>query len=181
MFVSLSGSIAAADAVRVAGVELPEQKQVDNHRLYLNGAGVHQASIFHVDVYVAGLYVEKRSSSPAELLESRQTVQLALRFKRDVTRRDLIRAAEKGMRKQVGDRAASFRSQIDQLERDLRDLRKGDTLSMTYAKGVGVRIGINGEQRCAIAGDEFGRTLFSNWLGPRPVSRKLKVRLLGAH
>jgi hypothetical protein len=52
---------------------------------------------------------------------------------------------------------------------------------MTYAKGAGTRIEINSSTRCVIAGDEFARLLFSNWLGPRPVSRKLKARLLGGH
>ncbi len=170
----------SAKPVRVAGVELPEAKQVGDTRLYLNGAGVHEASMFNVDVYVAGLYAEEPSSNPARLLDSDQTIQLSLRFKRDVDRKDLIKAAEKGMRKQLGGASDSFRNEIAALERELSDLRKGDTLSMTFDKGVGVRVGINDHQ-CGdlIAGDDFGRALFANWLGPRPVSRKLKARLLG--
>jgi hypothetical protein len=180
----VAGSTAQTSArtVRVAGVELPDAKQVGQTRLYLNGAGVHEASMFDVDVYVAGLYAEKPSSNASRLLDSEQTIQLSLRFKRDVDRKALIKAAKKGMKKQLGSASTEFGDEIAALEQGLRDLRKGDTLSMTYDKGVGVRVGIN-ERACGqvIAGDDFGRALFANWLGPRPVSRKLKARLLGGH
>jgi hypothetical protein len=40
-------------------------------------------------------------------------------------------------------------------------------------------VGVNGTVKGTIAGDDFGRALFSIWLGSRPPNPGLKAGLLG--
>jgi hypothetical protein len=175
-----SMAVNASPTVRVAGVSVPRETSTAHCRLQLNGAGLYQAGLFHVDVYVAALYAETPSSSSDQLLGSSQTIQLWLRFKRDISRRDLIKAARTGLRAQLGKRAAAFGASLAELARGLRDLEEGDTVRITYEKGVGVAISINDDPCGRVAGDEFAKALFASWLGSHPISSQLKAQLLRA-
>ena len=57
--VALLGS--NASAAEISGVKLPDQVTVVGKSLKLNGAGLRQATILKVNVYAAGLYLEKPS------------------------------------------------------------------------------------------------------------------------
>ena len=49
---------ATATAATKAGVTMPDSVTVETKTLSLNGLGLREATIFDVDGYVAGLYVE---------------------------------------------------------------------------------------------------------------------------
>ena len=51
----------AANAAQLAGVWLPDDREVVGTHLVLNGIALRTYSILHVRVYVAGLYLERRS------------------------------------------------------------------------------------------------------------------------
>ena len=61
--VLLVGSI---EARTLGGAEIPEQLVLRESTLLLNGAGVRHK--YFVDVYVAGLYLEQRSSDAARIV-----------------------------------------------------------------------------------------------------------------
>src|SRR5262245_65111893 len=87
---------ALASGTAVAGkmgdVVLPDSISVHGKQLVLNGMGLREATMLKVDVYVAGLYLETRSSDPAQILQSNQTKRIVLRFVRDVDRKDVVKA-----------------------------------------------------------------------------------------
>jgi hypothetical protein len=168
----------ASPTVRVAGVVLPRDTATEHCTLHLNGAGLYQTGLLRVDVYVAALYAERPSTSAEELIESDQTIELWLSFKRDVSRRDLIKAARSGLRAQLGKRSGAFEQALAGLEHTLRDLREGDVTRITYDKGVGVMIAINEVSCGSVGGDEFATALFASWLGSHPMSERLKRQLL---
>lgn len=178
---SSTSRVNASPTIRVAGVDLDSEIRADRCTLHLNGAGLHEVGMFDVDVYVAALYVEHASSNAREILESEQTIQLLLEFKRDIARSDLIEAAETSIRAHAANLGARFGARLAKLERGLRDVHAGDRLRITYDKGVGIELTLNDEHCGAVAGDDFARALLGTWLGPQPVSRDLKHRLLGTH
>ena len=55
-------------AATLAGVTLPDSTQVAGKTLVLNGVGLRTK--FVVKVYVAGLYLEQKSSDPNAILKS---------------------------------------------------------------------------------------------------------------
>ena len=60
----------SASAAQLQGVQMPDQVQVEGKTLVLNGMGIRKATIFHVKVYIAGLYMEKKSADPKAILGS---------------------------------------------------------------------------------------------------------------
>ena len=60
----------SAHGAEKEGVSLPDSVPVGDRTLVLNGLGVREATIFNVNVYVAGLYVEAKTKNPSEVIES---------------------------------------------------------------------------------------------------------------
>src|ERR1039458_4616669 len=65
-------------AATLAGVTMPDTAQVGGKNLVLNGLGLRTKVI--VKVYVAGLYVEQKSSDPNTLIKSDTTKQIVMKF-----------------------------------------------------------------------------------------------------
>jgi hypothetical protein len=163
----------------LAGVRMPTQVQVAGKTLVLNGMGIREATILNVDVYVAGLYLETRSSDAKRVLASAQIKRLELHFVREVTREQVIEAWNEGFGNNAGAQLPKLRARIRALDELMKDFRAGGTLTFTCVPGTGVQVEIGRELRGTIAGDDFARALLSIWLGPRPPNAGLKTGLLG--
>ena len=59
---------------------MPNQITVAGQQLVLNGMGIREATVFNVDVYVAGLYVVQRSSDGNAIAASTTHKRLVLHF-----------------------------------------------------------------------------------------------------
>src|SRR5256885_10815848 len=93
------------------GVTMPDTVTVEGKNLVLNGMGIREATVFNVKVYVAGLYVEKKSQAADELIRSEQVKRLDLVFVRDVDHDDVVEAWHKGF-KNNGPDMAKLKSRI---------------------------------------------------------------------
>jgi hypothetical protein len=82
----------AAPAGELEGVKLPDQVTVSGRNLVLNGLGVREATVLMVNVYVAGLYLEAKSSDPAAILDPGQPKQIVMKFVRSVGKEKLTEA-----------------------------------------------------------------------------------------
>ena len=169
---------ATAVAGEKGGVTMPETMTVEGKSLVLNGMGIREATIFNVKVYVAGLYVEKKSQAADELIRSEQVKRLDLVFVRDVDHDDVVEAWQKGFKNNGAD-MAKLKSRIDQLAGWMPDMKKKDTLTFTYVPGTGVTVTLRGQPKGTIAGGDFATALFSIWLGKDPADGGLKKGLLG--
>src|SRR3954469_4057527 len=72
-----------------ADVVLPSAIVLDGKKLCLNGMGVREATVFNVDVYVAGLYLEHRGGEGEAIARSAQPKVMRLRLVRDVDRGEM--------------------------------------------------------------------------------------------
>lgn len=170
-----------ASAGKKAGVTMPDTYAVAGKQLTLNGMGLREATFFKVDVYVAGLYLEKVSSSPTKIVASNEAKVLVLRFVRDVGRDDITKAWSDGFKGNATVKVASIQPLIDRLNAWMPSFNDGDTLSFIYVPADGVAVEINGVRKGVIKNDDFARSLFSIWLGPKPPTGDLKRGLLGRH
>lgn len=168
----------AAAAGELAGVTLPDSETVAGRRLALNGLGLREATFLRVDVYVAGLYLEERSSDPASILASRQVKRIVLHFVRSVARSDLSKAWTEGIEKNAPDPAA-VREGLRLLNEAMTDVASGDRIVLTEYPGEGVVVSVKGKETGPIGGDAFARALWSVWLGPKPPNADLREGLLG--
>ncbi|MBC7978794.1 MAG: chalcone isomerase family protein [Myxococcales bacterium] len=180
LFTLLAG-LGTATAGKKAGVTMPDSVSVATKPLVLNGMGLREATWMKVDVYVAGLYLEKVSSDAAAIVSSEQTKQLVLKFVRDVDRDDIVKAWTDGFNGNATVPVAKIKPLIDQLNGWMPEFEEDDTLTFTYTPGQGVEVTVNKTRKGVIQGDDFARSLFAIWLGPKPPTSDLKRGLLGNH
>jgi hypothetical protein len=181
LIAAITADVPRADAGKTAGVTMPDTITVGNKQLTLNGMGLREATMFKVDVYVAGLYVERLSSDPKELISSNELKVLVLRFKRGVDSDDIVKAWNNGFIGNATIPVSQLRSFIDQLNSWMPSFKKGDVLAFTYVPGGGVAVDVNNVRKGVIKNDDFARSLFSIWLGSKPATDAVKRGLLGNH
>jgi hypothetical protein len=161
-------------AASLAGVELPDTDTVNGTKLVLNGMGLRQATALRVKAYVGGLYLEKPSSDPDTVINSRQCKRVTMKFLRDIDGARLASGWADGLRK-VGGTEAS----ISRFTSLIGDVKKGDAMSFTWCPEAGVEVAVRGTVRGTVPGDEFARALFTVWFGPEPGDENLKRGMLG--
>ena len=173
------GGTQPAIAATCAGQSFADTKQVAGKKLLLNGLGVREATIFKVDVYVAALYVEKKSSDAQELIKSNQIRQMALHLVRNVTAEELNDAIEDGFKKATGADFPKFKARMLLFKSKVPNLKNGQEIALTMVPKKGTEIIFDGKSRGTVAGDDFAEVLLSLWIGAHPPNAGLKKGLLG--
>jgi len=167
-----------AGAAELGGVSMADELSVNGKQLVLNGLGLREATWLKVDVYVAGLYLERLSSDPEAIIDSDTTKRIAMEFVRKVKRKSIAGAWDEGFEKNAGAEAEALSERVDRLNAYMIDFKAGDTMSFTHLPGAGVEVVVNGASRGTIEGDDFARVLWRIWLGPEPPNPGLKSGLL---
>ncbi|OGS12178.1 MAG: hypothetical protein A2234_11065 [Elusimicrobia bacterium RIFOXYA2_FULL_58_8] len=159
------------------GVAMPEQLSVQGVDLKLNGMGVRTKVVFKV--YVAGLYLEKKSAAGLEIAAVEQVKRMELAFLRSVDGADVAGAISGGFEKNAGPAYKGLEERIKKFATLIPDVKKGDKLVFTYRPGAGLEVQANGKLTGEIEGKDFSDTLFKVWLGDAPADKALKAGLLG--
>lgn len=170
-------SLNPAAAREVAGVEMPARITSAGKVLHLNGMGLRKKLMFKV--YVAGLYLEKKTSSSAEVIGSDQVKRVEMVMLRDLERTKITEAVEEGFEANNRASMGALRKRLDAFNAGIRDLREGDRLTITYVPGEGTILEIGTSERLVMEGADFAAALFSVWLGEQPVDDTLKRGMLG--
>lgn len=164
-------------AGELAGVVLPDQVAVGQHKLVLNGMGLRKKAIFKV--YVGALYLTSKSADPQAILAADSPRRMVMRFLRDVGKGRLVEAWKEGF-------AANVPNATDNLSRDMErflgfweDVKEGQEVVMTYIPGQGTTVTFGGKEMGTIEGKAFADALLAVWLGPKPPSADFKAALLG--
>lgn len=174
-FLALSAS---AFAATLAGVTLPDTVTVGNKTLVLNGMGVRTK--FFVKVYVAGLYLEKKSPDAAAIVQSDSARRIVLEFVRsEVTREQMTEAFDESLKANAPDKTAALKGEIAQFLKALETMHAKQQLTITYLPGTGTTVTVAGKDKVTIPGLPFGQLVFAMWLGPKPPNGDLKNGLLG--
>jgi hypothetical protein len=177
--ICLVAPLTASAAESCAGVTLPAETKAFGTALVRNGVGVREATFLKVDVYVAGLYVSRKSRSVAELLKPETAKLMLLRFVRDLSRDDMVEALHEALRNNVGADYPAVKQRLQRFVTKLPQLSKGTTLSIAYQRGHGVELSVNGKSLGVDTDERFGNLLFRAWLGTKPPDQDLKAGLLG--
>jgi len=169
------GIAASADAGTCGGVSMSDSKTLSGTTLQLNGMGIREATIFSVDVYVAGLYVENKSSDGSTLAEADSKKQLILHFVRSVKKKKIVEAYRESFQKLAGGESGK----LNRLLGWMQSTDEGEQHRYSYIPGEGLTVEIGGSKKGTIEGDQFASTFFKIWLGPSPPNEGLKTGLLG--
>ena len=177
----LAGS-AWSQAVTVADVKYEPTQTLGDSSVQLNGAGVRYKAVFKV--YTAGLYLEKKASTPQEVASQRGPKRLSITMLREIDSTELGKLFSRGMEDNM-DRAAFSRIvpgvlRMSQIFSDHKKLQAGDQFMIDWIPGTGTVITVKGKvQGEPFKEPEFFNALLGIWLGNLPADFKLKDALLG--
>ena len=168
----------AANGKECAGVSFPDQAQVEGANLTLNGLGLRLATMLKVKVYVAALYVGKKSNDSGAILESSGPTKLVLQFVRDVGADDIRKGWDEGFEKNAKGQLPALKDRIATLNGFMTDMKSGQKLTFIRKPGIGIQVDIDGATKGTISGDDFAKAFLSIWLG-NPPNQEIKAGLLG--
>ena len=165
------------NAASLVGVSMPDTVQAGGKNLVLNGLGLRTK--FMVKVYVAGLYVEQKTTDPAVIIGPNTSKRIVMQFLHSASNSQMADAFNDSFSDNSPDGVKTMKADIDRLLGALESVKVGDQMVFTYLPGTGTTFAINGREKVIIAGPAFGSMLFSVWLGPKPPNADLKKGLLG--
>ena len=171
-------SAGVAHGKECKGATFAEQTEVGGTTLMLNGLGLHQATMLHIDAYVAALYVPKTSSDPQAILESNSPYVLTLQLLRDIGARDISKGWKEGFDRNAKAQLGALQNRISTLNGWMADMKTGQRMSFSFKPGTGLEVKVNGTVKGTIEGDDFGKAFLSISLGIQP-DQDLKAGLLG--
>jgi hypothetical protein len=161
----------------VAGVTLPDTITVSGTNLVLNGMGLRSKMM--IKIYVAGLYVQQKSSDPATIMNSDTTKKITMKFLYSPSKGQMRDAFEDGFKNNSPQAMTTMKGDIDKLLDALEDINKGGEMDFIYVPGTGTTMTIDGRSKVTIPGLAFEQALLSVWLGPKPPNADLKKGMLG--
>ena len=178
--VALGASIGTSGEAATCGdVQFADTSAVGDSPLVLNGLGMRKATMFDVDVYVAGLYVPQRSVDGEAIIAANQPWRMLLKFVHDADASQIREAFQKGFEKATGGELDPLKERIGMLEAQVVDIKEGDYVAFTYDPAKGTVIDVNGMKSAPIEGNDFAVALLTISIGPQPPNEELKVGLLG--
>ena len=168
--------ITPAWAAEKKGVKMPDQITDQGHTLVLNGLGVRKVTI--VSVYVAGLYLERPTHSPDEIVKSSGPKRLLLHFVMNVSQGQIRDAWSGGFAKNCTTDCNAFSAELQTLNDWMTDMKNGDEVAFGLS-GDAITVSVNGAQKGTIRKDGLPQRFLTIFVGPNPPNKGLKDGLLG--
>lgn len=163
-------------AGELAGVTLPDTITSGGQTLVLNGVGLREK--YFIDVYVGGLYLPSKSSSPDQIINLDAPKRVVMHFiYSKVTKDQMMETLQEGVAKYP--QFASLKPQMDQFAGLMTDVAKGDQVIYDYQPGKGTSVIIRGKEMGTVPGVDFMKLVFSIYVGSSPANEKLKQGMLG--
>ena len=168
----------SAIAKKVGGVELAPSISVGSQEFSLNGAGIRKK--LFIKLYVGSLYLATKSSDANAIVAADEPMMIRLNILSKLLTRDkMIKALEDGFKNSTGGNTAPVQTEIDQMIALMQEkISPGDTYSLVYEPGVGIRVMRNAEELSIIQGLAFKNALFGIWLSDKPAQASLKKAML---
>jgi hypothetical protein len=169
-----------ASARDVAGIEIPEILASADVPLLLNGVGIRTR--YFLDVYVGGLYLEKKNTDAAAILDADERMAIKLWVVTGLITNDRMQESiEEGFQRSTRGHTTPIREKIDALIGLFDDeIEDEDTFEFVYVPGNGLNVYKNGVHRAVIdCGLPFKRAFFGIWISDRSVQASLKHSMLG--
>ncbi len=166
-------------AAELAGVTLPDTRQLDGKPLYLNGIGLRTYSFLRIKIYVAGLYLPQRSDNAESILNSPEPKVLEIRFLRDVDAEQAHKSWRNGFANNCRPPECYVNPQdVERFVSQVPAVHAGDESTIVFTSR-GAVLTLNGKPMGDITDTNFARVLLRTFLGPSPPTPQLKRELLG--
>jgi hypothetical protein len=172
-------SISVAHAADLDGQWMPDTQVVDGASMTLNGIGLRTYSVFDVPIYVAGLYLERRTNNADKILHSPNTKLLAIRFLHDVSAADARTAWRNGFEQNCRPPCYLDPSEVQRFLAAVPPMHKGDETTLVFTSDA-VELSTNHQLIGHISNPRFAEMILASFIGPVPPTPQLKRQLLGS-
>ncbi len=175
----------AARAVTLAGVDIPDATTIDGKNLVLNGAGIRTLTFLKVKIYVAALYLPKKSADAQAILASAGPKVLILRHIHSGSKDQVQDRYKEGLKVNCGDEQgtgcpAELRADYQKLFDAAKPVAEGDT-TMYIVTDKSFRVMFNGTPVISFNNAALGNMILGGFIGAHPPSPELREALLGVH
>jgi hypothetical protein len=169
-----------AHAAELNGVKMADEAKIGGTPLVLNGLGLRQKKIlFNIDVYVAGLYVTKKSQDGQTIMNSPDPKRVELAFLRSVTNGQIRDAFDEAYKDNCESECAALKAPFDKLIAMMTPMKTGDRLAFDISP-TKVDVSLDGKAVGTVEDAKFPAALLKTWLGNHPPTEALKEGMLGA-
>ena len=164
----------------VEGVEFAEKITVEGKSLVLNGAGLREK--YYLDLYVAGLYLESKTTDANKIIKDDKPMMLKINIVSTlITSEKMVEAVDEGFENSAPGKINELAPKIKQFKDVFlkEEIKEDDVYDIISIPGKGVMVKKNGNLETTITGLDFKQGLFGIWLCDEPADEDLKEGLLG--
>ncbi len=169
-----------AGAAVLAGVDVPDTLRIDGRTLVLNGVGLRTLTFLKVRIYVAALYLPRKSSDARAILASPGPKVIALHHIHSGSKSQVQDRYREGEKVNCGGGGcdASLQADFERLVASAEPVNDGD-LTLYIVTDKSFRVVFNGREVIAFSGDRLGNMIIEGFIGARPPSEEVRAGLLG--
>lgn len=178
--VLLAFSFPAVAQLALNGVTLPASLNVEATSLTLNGGGIRKKAFFKL--YVAGLYLEKKTKNAEAVVNDDKPMAVRLQITSSMINSDNMTVAiNEGFEKSLKGNVAPLKKEIDSFVATFNKeaIKEGDVFDLFYNPAEGVKAYKNNKLQTTIKGLAFKKALFGIWFSGSSVDDNLRVGMLG--
>lgn len=157
---------------------MPDRRVVNGIQMRLNGMGLRTFSVLGIRIYVAGLYLERRSDNADVILHSPEMKLLDIRFLRDVDAEDARKAWQNGFEQNCKAPCYLDPGEEQRFLAAVPSVHKGDASTFLFTS-KGVSVTVDGRPMGVIPDPHFAELMLTTFIGPVPPTPRLKRQLLG--
>lgn len=166
ILLAAAGAPAPTSAGELQGVTMADSKDVGGTTLVLNGMALRKVAI--VKVYVAGLYLPKKTRDGDAILAGDTPRQLVMQWLRSGGKDRICSGWYDGLEANTPNASAELRADFDTLCGFMEEAGKKDLFVFTYTPGSGTEVSVRGTVKGTIEGKAFADALWAVWIGPEP-------------
>lgn len=165
--------------VKVAGVTFTQTLKKNNINFVLNGTGLKTR--YFIDLYVAGLYLPKKSKDASHIIYSETPMVLKIVITSSfITLKKFKSSVDEWFFNSMHGNISEVKNEIEMFKSTFgNSMHIYDELLMIYHPNLGIKAYKNGTYVTLIPGLAFKRELARLWLDDNPESVGLKNGLLG--
>ena len=169
-------------AAELKGVKFEESHKVGDEQLVLNSLGLRTVYVmgFGVKVYVAGLYMKKKSSDYKAIINDSNLRVVLMKFKRSADKEKLINGWNKAFKTNCISNCTEDKKKLKIFNKAMADMRRGGTIEVRYFKDK-VQVVTKGrrEHEAEIEGETFSKNMMAIFIGENVEDKNLRKGLLG--
>jgi hypothetical protein len=108
-----------------------------------------------VKVYVAGLYLEHKSTDADGIIKADAPKKIVMKFLHDASKKQMTDAFDQSFKDNAPDAETTIKTDTDKFLASLEPVKVGEQMVFTYVPGTGTTFAINGKDKLTIAGPAF--------------------------